>query len=384
MNDNNLNDLIVLKDKISIIEGEILDQYLHDPNTRPWIVAFSGGKDSTMLLQVVWGAISKLPLELRSREIYVVSNDTLVENPKISRFVKRVLSEVQETAQEQNMPITVHQTTPIITESFWCKMIGRGYSPPSNVFRWCTDRLKINPTTKFIKQKVSEKGEVIILIGARSDESTTRVKSMKKHKGRGGRLRKHNLRNAFVFAPLSDVLTSEVWQYLTSVPPPWGKNNHELVTLYKNASGGECPLVIDTSTPSCGSSRFGCWVCTVVKTDRSMEALIDNGDEWMEPLLDLRDFLIEVRGGGEKYRYKEKRNEKLKKGSFGPLLPWTRNEILKRLIAAQETIQKEEKEVVLITKEELLQIQVEWERDGITEFTVRGTCPQFFYTNDSH
>ena len=58
--------------------------------------------------------------------------------------------------------------------------------------------------------------------------------------------------------------------------------------MYQGAtSGGECPLVVDTSTPSCGTSRFGCWVCTLVDQDRSMEAMIANDEEkvWMTPLV---------------------------------------------------------------------------------------------------
>jgi DNA sulfur modification protein DndC len=64
--------------------------------------------------------------------------------------------------------------------------------------------------------------------------------------------------------------------------------------MYQGATeGGECPLVVDSSTPSCGTSRFGCWVCTVVDKDRSMEAMIKNDEEkvWMTPLLELRNEL---------------------------------------------------------------------------------------------
>ena len=58
--------------------------------------------------------------------------------------------------------------------------------------------------------------------------------------------------------------------------------------MYQGATAdNECPLVVDTSTPSCGDSRFGCWTCTLVEKDKSMEAMINNDDDkvWMEPLL---------------------------------------------------------------------------------------------------
>jgi DNA sulfur modification protein DndC len=89
------------------IENEILDQYLNDPNPRPWIIAFSGGKDSTTLLQLVWNVLNKLESKSRNREIHVVCNNTLVENPTILAYVKRQLELIEKAAIEQSMPITI-------------------------------------------------------------------------------------------------------------------------------------------------------------------------------------------------------------------------------------------------------------------------------------
>ena len=276
--------------KLPFIEAEIIDQYLYDENPdRPWIIGFSGGKDSTLLLQLVWKSLLKIDPIFRKREIWVVCNDTLVENPHIVNFINRTLDTIKVAAVEQDLPIFVQKTTPRLEDTFWVNLIGRGYPAPNNVFRWCTERLKIDPTTRFIKSKVAEDGEVIILLGTRSAESGNRARSIKKHEVKGQRLRKHLLPNAYVFAPIKDVETGELWQYLMQVPPPWsnpagGGTHKELVTLYKNAStDSDCPLVIDETTPSCGNSRFGCWVCTVVKRDKSMEGLIMNGEDWMEP-----------------------------------------------------------------------------------------------------
>jgi len=80
-----------MEDWIIDIEKDILDQYVNDKSSRPWIVAFSGGKDSTMLLQLVWNSVRKLPPSSRHKHIFVVCNNTLVENPKILRFVKNQL-----------------------------------------------------------------------------------------------------------------------------------------------------------------------------------------------------------------------------------------------------------------------------------------------------
>ena len=99
----------------------------------------------------------------------------------------------------------------------------------------------------------------------------------------------------YVYTPLRDFITEDVWNYLLQNKNPWGANNRDLLALYQNAtSSAECPLVVDTSTPSCGNSRFGCWVCTVVAEDVSMKNSIENGAEWMEPLLELRAELKET------------------------------------------------------------------------------------------
>lgn len=349
---------------------EIRDQYLNDDNPRPWIVGFSGGKDSTLLLQLVWLAVKGIPSELRTRQIYVICNNTQVENPKILDYVQRVLAQIEQSAAKQSMPILVHQTIPAIEDSFWVNLIGKGYPAPNNVFRWCTERLKINPTTQFITEKISEFGEAILLLGTRSDESANRAKNLKKREVQGERLRKHILPNAYVYAAISDVKTDDLWQYLAQVSNPWGSSNKELITLYKNANSGDCPLIIDKNIPSCGNSRFGCWVCTVVKRDKSMEALIENGEDWMEPLLELREDLLQSRDDETK-REKKGRDGVEREGRLGPYTPKYRSEFLTRLLAAQKEIADSHPEMEsLISYQELVGIQVIWYRDGIFNYKV--------------
>lgn len=361
--------------KLPFIEDEIIDQYLTDENPRPWIIGFSGGKDSTMLLQVMWRALLKIPAELRNRPIYVVCNDTLVENPKIVGFINRTLDRVQKAATEQGMPVTVQRTTPRLEDTFWVNLLGKGYPAPNNAFRWCTERLKINPTTRFIQEKISEKGEAIILLGTRSAESQTRARSMKRHAIKGQRLRKHLLPNAFVYAPLQDITTNEVWQYLMQIDAPWGGKHKELQTLYRNANtDGDCPLVIDETTPSCGQSRFGCWVCTVVSRDKSMEGLVLNGDDWMEPLMEFRDVLIRTRND-RAYREMRRRNDSPfdedDPSKWGPYTPAVRAEFLTMLLKAQREIQLSQGEdTQLISHQELVAVQLAWYRDGIFNFKV--------------
>lgn len=338
---------------IESITKEIIDQYLADD--RPWIVGFSGGKDSTTLLQLVFYALLELQkTHSLHKEVHVLCNDTLVENPAVVRWVDDTLEKIRSAGEGYGLPMKVAKVVPALGDSFWLNLIGKGYPSPNRFFRWCTERMKINPTNAYIKEQVGRHGEAIILLGTRKAESANRAASMARYERKGQRLRKHQIPGVFVFAPIANLIDAHVWAYLLQVPSPWKSDNRKLFTLYRNASGGECPLVIDTSTPSCGNSRFGCWVCTVVDHDKSMEGLIDSGETWMEPMLDFRDWLKRIRDDESK-RQNYRRN--LQDG-LGPFTKETRIEILYRLLEIQrETGQN------LISNEELSGIQYVWLHD---------------------
>lgn len=288
------------------ILDDVREIYLSD--ARPWVVGYSGGKDSTTALQLIWTAISALPPKQRQKKIYVISSDTLVETPVVSRYIDVSLERIANAAVEQGMPIIAHKVVPEVDKSFWVNLIGRGYPAPSRRFRWCTERLKIEPANDFIKSRVAEFGEVVMVLGVRSQESATRAQVMSLHKIEGSRLSRHSsLLNAFVYAPIAEFSTDDVWTYLLQNASPWGNDNRDLVAMYRNAASGECPLVVDTSTPSCGNSRFGCWVCTVVERDKAMEAMIDSGEEWLTPLLEFRDKLSETQDPARKLEFRDHR-----------------------------------------------------------------------------
>lgn len=284
-----------LKSAVAALSEEVRDLYLSDGV--PWVIGYSGGKDSTAVLQLVWMALRDLPPEKRTKPVHVISTDTLVEQPLVSSWVNASLTRMRDAASAAGLPITPHKLTPEIEDSFWVNLIGKGYPAPRQKFRWCTDRLKIRPSNKFIREVVRQNGEAILILGTRKAESQRRAASMARHEARRVRERlspNANLPNSLVYSPIEDWSNDDVWLFLMQVKNPWGHDNKSLLTMYQGASeGGECPLVLDTTTPSCGTSRFGCWVCTVVDKDRSMEAMIRNSEEkvWMTPLLELRNEL---------------------------------------------------------------------------------------------
>ena len=273
-------------------------QALYKDSTDPWVIGYSGGKDSTAITQLAWMAVSQLPEDERTKPIYIVTTDTMVENPAVANWVNTSLDQMQETANFENLPINAQLLTPAIQDSFWVNLVGKGYPAPRHKFRWCTERLKIKPTSAFIQEKVSIAGEVVLFLGTRSAESTKRAASIKKHEEYQtedfGLTPHPDLTGCQVYAPIKDWGNDDVWQFLLNVPNPWSFDNKQLMAMYRGATAdNECPIVVDTSTPSCGKSRFGCWVCTLVDEDKSMSAMIQNDadKEWMLPLLHFRNEL---------------------------------------------------------------------------------------------
>lgn len=358
--------------RIQYIIDEIVDQYMYaDTTFRPWIIGFSGGKDSTVLLMLTWLALRKIketipaPFQLR-RPIYVVCNDTLVENPIISSYVTDVLAQIRKKAREEDLPIIVETTIPKLEDTFWVNVIGKGYPVPNTAFRWCTERMKIKPTARFITEQVDECGEAIILIGTRKAESATRARSIKKHEIHGQRLTHHTiLKNTYVYAPIKELMLEEVWYIINKIPSPWGYDNSILFNIYLDASADdyECPTVVtDKSHGSCGQSRFGCWTCTVVKDDKSMRALINNGREWMQPLYDFRLQLDKERNIIEN-RFPFRRDGRKAVNEMGPYIFSYRASVLKRLLQIQYDLQQKDPKIKLISDQELIAIQVNWYRD---------------------
>jgi DNA sulfur modification protein DndC len=364
-----MSDILRLeRDRLDARCDEIRELYLSDQ--RPWVLGYSGGKDSTTALQLIWMALAKIPRERLVKPVYILSSDTLVETPKIVEYIDESLARMNSAAKSQNLPFTAKKVKPELDRTFWVNLIGRGYPAPSRNFRWCTERLKIEPANKFILDVVAKHGEVVMILGVRKDESATRAQVMSLHRIQGSVLSRHTtLPNAFVYTPIEDFSVQDVWTFLLQVASPWGNNNRDLVTLYRNAQAGECPLVVDKSTPSCGNSRFGCWVCTVVERDSSMEALIDNGEEWLTPFLEFRDYLSSTQDPqvrDQLRQYKRRNGQVIYKDGkpvrFGPYKLSVRKDLLHRLLVVQKTVGNRgtNDDGTVISKEELEQIRSIW------------------------
>ncbi|MFI3189475.1 MAG: DNA phosphorothioation system sulfurtransferase DndC [Methylococcales bacterium] len=294
------NSTLDATEKFANIVTAMRDEYLSEAQNYPWIVGFSGGKDSTLVAHAVFDALLSVPPSKRTRHVHIVSNDTLVESPLVVAHLHATQSVIEIAAQNLRLPVTVITTQPDLEQSFWVNLIGRGYPTPNQTMRWCTDRLKIQPSSRYILDSVSACGAAIILLGVRSEESNSRRISIEKR----GNLADSNLSphsalsGALVYRPIVDLTTDEVWEILASQSPPWGGTHRGLIQLYRDAEGGECPVVLSKDEAAgCGtnSSRFGCWTCTVVDKDKSLQGFVDSGKSQYSCLINFRDWIKSIR-----------------------------------------------------------------------------------------
>ncbi len=367
----NKQGVTITKDTINGLKDTIRNLYLCDDI--PWVIGYSGGKDSTATLQLVWLALSELPKEELKKEVHIINTDTMVESPVMSKWVQKSLKTMDDAAAEQGLPFVTHRLTPAMDNTFWVNFIGRGYPFPRKKLRWCTDRLKIQPVNTFVKEKIAEHGEIIMVIGTRKAESARRAKTMAYYeKKRVRELLSPNqaMVNELVFSPLEDWNDNDVWVFLMQYKNPWGYSNKDLLTLYRGATAdNECPMMVEKGLPSCGKSRFGCWVCTMVEKDKSMEAMISNDEEkaWMSALLEFRN-----KFGDEEHDRERRSFRKMGgylQGSYkqlhhGPYKKEIREEWLKELLEIQKDINengpKEFHDLELITIPELRNIRRIW------------------------
>lgn len=341
--------------------------YSHDK--RPWLIGYSGGKDSTLLCCLAMEMLQRLAPQQRHKTVYIVSSDTMVENPIVKNYMHRMSAMINQVGNELKVKADI--IYPEIADTFWSKVIGLGYpTPEAPGFRWCTERLKIHPMNKYTLDTIKTNGQVVLLLGVRKAESTYRANNIRSREIEGKILVPHtDIEGAHVYNPLTEIPNDLVWKFLLKGDSrtPWGSDNKYLFSLYQGENLGEEQSVIGEidkdKIPVTGNSRFGCWICTMVKEDKSLKAFINRGETWLEPLRDFRNWLVELRSAPTTRENKRRNGQMYKKSDgeygLGPFTMASRIEILRRLLQLEVTYNFE-----LITLEELKYIDKTWDDEG--------------------
>ncbi len=350
---------------------EIMIVYKHD--SRPWLIGYSGGKDSTLLVSLVYEAMQRLRNNgsIMHKKIYVITSDTMVENPIVKNYMHTSSQSINNASKRDGLKIEANLIYPEPDQTFWSRVIGLGYPTPEPPgFRWCTERLKINPMNKFVNERIEENGEIIILLGVRKGESLTRMKTITAREIEGKLLNMHNnIPNAYVYNAITEVPNELVWEFLLKDDSrsPWGTDMKYLFNLYQGENMGEEQSVLGEvdreKIPVTGNSRFGCWCCTMVKEDKSLQNFINRGATELIPLRNFRNWLLEMRNNSQMRDNKRRNGTVYKKADgsfgFGPFTLEARCIILEKLLELEK-----ETGFKLITQEELKTIDAMWDEEG--------------------
>ena len=381
--------------------NDIKTQYLSKADAgRPWAVAWSAGKDSTTTLSLFIKALEDMTEEERkSRHTYVVMSDTKVENPMLETYMYDQIQKLKNYVEQKNLPVSVELVSRPVKDSYFVLTLGRGYFLPLNSGqgRWCTQRLKTQPQNDALKEIAPS----IVLIGTRLSESIRREKSMREN-SLEGKIGKHAMAGTNTFMAIADWTIDDVWEYLGNNDIGWS-STIPVRKLYREATG-ECAVanpqgveekLLLQQAEACGA-RFGCWLCPVVETDKSTEAMTDYHG-WLEPLTHYREMQSWIYGSykppaikgqprkerSEQLRRQEAINEKIKlitkagfnrrgtrmKDGQGTFTVEARQFLFRELIKTEKAVNDLRKKeglepMKLISDEEIELIKKFWEEDS--------------------
>lgn len=319
------------------------------------LVSFSGGKDSTVVLQHVLSAIGN-----SGKKLYIVTADTLMEIPYFQGYVDRTRNRIREAVKRMGINAEVITVIPRIQNSFWVSVLGKGYPAAHMGFRWCTGVLKIDPITRFTRA-VTRGHTFTVFVGVRSAESALRARIYKQKD-----YKPHH------YAPILDWSAHDVWEYLMTEPCPWGESHRELIDVYKYSSD-EC--VYGEAQGVCiGNARYGCWACPLQKSSQLEMIGFHTNDQ--ERYLQLREYkrLLVSAANESAFRSRIRRNGTEGTGPFLVEVRKTLYEKLKELEAATGWR--------LITPEEEACIHEHWAIDLSVHDTANPIQPMLWDFNE--
>ena len=231
--------LFNMSSEIDLARERLRKLYKTDP--RPWFATYSGGKDSTLLLQLICEVDEQ---EGKKKKIFVSFNDTCMEiGDKLER-IKRDFERIERVCGFTT--VLIRRPTKRSLLSLIC---GEGYPAPSFNMRYCTQELKVKPSLKKERELADQCDGLIIITGVRKQESVKRNKRLTDAGAPDALTRMRVKRKIDSFAPIANVKVCELWEYLKALKTfAWGGTLKELQELYDSEDS---------------SLRDGCWVCTV-------------------------------------------------------------------------------------------------------------------------
>jgi DNA sulfur modification protein DndC len=250
-----------------------------------WVIAFSGGKDSTTVATLIPQLIANGNIE-GPESLTILYADTRMELPPLRSAAMGVMKKLSEQG------FTCRVVYPKIEDRFFVYMFGRGVPPPSNTFRWCTSQIKIEPMMAALAGMREQYGQkFLMLTGVRIGESAARDARISlscgvngAECGQGWFQEATPEAVADTLAPILHWRVCHVWKWLRQWAPMGGYPTERVADSY----GGD-----EAEEVNC---RTGCVGCNLASRDAALERLIENPDwKYLTPLMELRPLYAELK-----------------------------------------------------------------------------------------
>lgn len=265
------------------VQQTVVNLLAHAARYDEWILAYSGGKDSSTVVTLVVTLI-ELGAVPRPRRLIVMYADTRMELPPLQAAARRLM------ARLRAMGVEVVEVVAPMDERFYVYMFGRGVPPPSNTFRWCTPQIKVEPMTAAIRSMVPADGSALTITGVRRGESDARDARISLSCTRNGAecgqgwLQTDlpgNLTDTF--APIDHWTLCNVWDWL-EVFAQWTEFGAWPTEGIAEGYGGVEDM------------RTGCTGCNLISTDGALGAVLKQPSwDHLAPLLGLKLLYVELK-----------------------------------------------------------------------------------------
>ena len=313
-------------DKIKRAKKEILS----NSKDSVFIVAYSGGKDSSVALDLLLKTVKENNIK---NDIYILISRTKSEYPEFETYLNNALSDLKKYLKKENINnVKIIEGEPDETKRFLFLIIGKGYPVPRNNMRWCTLQMKIKTAEKIEREiKKGHQGlKPVKIIGTRKEEGTRRAQKIDKYHS--------NVANGILsLMPIRDFSTEDIWRY---VDKKLSFNKQRLLKLYNNIN-------LDSSN----SLRQGCWFCPLIQTDYFLKNNYPSVERYRKFL---KGYML---APGTRYQI----SRDFTKETAGPYKMHIREKFFKELVKELSQIKNP---FEFISKKEIINIQKEHIKEG--------------------
>ncbi|MFC3581114.1 phosphoadenosine phosphosulfate reductase domain-containing protein [Sphingomonas hylomeconis] len=266
------------------VERTVSNMIAHATGYDHWILAYSGGKDSSTVATLIVSLLELGVLE-RPKTLTVMYADTRVELPPLQAAAREMMTRLRA------MGIAVLEVCAPMDERFFVYMFGRGVPPPSNTFRWCTPQIKVEPMTAAIAEHVGRLGgRALTITGVRRGESAARDQRISLSCSRNGAecgqgWLQTDLPGALTdtFAPIDHWTLCMVWDWL-KIFAPMPEFGAWPTRMIADGYGGDEDM------------RTGCVGCNLIAHDGALASVLKlPGWDHLTPLLGLKKLYLELR-----------------------------------------------------------------------------------------